>query len=112
MSAGNSRHQPDYYLPNQRPKKLWLKELCSGARSLIAAQSLPNNRALGSLQGLIVTMALMGGARQISEIARFANRLEPKQRAELRLPIKKGTRRFYQVPNYSVFYQVLSRMDG
>jgi hypothetical protein len=27
------------------------------------------------------------------------------------LPLKKGTRGFYQVPGYGVFYQVLTRMD-
>jgi len=59
----------------------------------------------------LVAMALLGGARQISEIARFATRLTPRQRAELTLPIKKGTRRFYEVPTYSVFYEVLTRMD-
>lgn len=59
----------------------------------------------------IVAMALLCGARQISEIARFATRLRPEQRRELGLPLKKGTRRFYEVPGYSVFYQLLTRMD-
>ena len=59
----------------------------------------------------IVTMALLCGARQVSEVARFANRLRPQQRRELGLPLKKGTRAFYEVPSYSVFHQVLSRMD-
>src|SRR5690606_15615038 len=40
-----------------------------------------------------------------------ATRLKPKQRAELGLPQKKGTRRFYEVPSYDVFYAVLTRMD-
>jgi hypothetical protein len=59
----------------------------------------------------IVTMALLCGARQISEIARFANRLRPQQRRELGLPRKKGTRAFYETPGYGVFYQLLTRMD-
>src|SRR6056300_1810139 len=59
----------------------------------------------------IIAMALLSGAKQISEIARFAQRLHPNQRAQLRLPLKRGTRRFYKVPSYSVFYQVLTRMD-
>jgi len=59
----------------------------------------------------IVVMALLCGARQISEIARFANRLSQRQRAELGLPLKKGTRAFRQVPSYDVFYEVLTRMD-
>ena len=47
----------------------------------------------------------------MSEIARFATRLRPQQRRELGLPRKKGTRAFYEVPSYSVFYQLLTRMD-
>ncbi len=45
------------------------------------------------------------------EIVRFAKTLTPAQRRRSGLPIKKGTRRFYQVPGYGVFYQVLTRMD-
>ena len=37
--------------------------------------------------------------------------LSPKQRADLCLPIKKGTQRFYEVPSYDVFYDVLTRKD-
>ena len=59
----------------------------------------------------IIAMALMCGARQISEIARFANRLRPAQRRELGLPLKKGTKAFYEVPCYGVFYNLLTRMD-
>jgi predicted transposase YbfD/YdcC len=59
----------------------------------------------------IVAMALLAGYRQISEIARFATRLTPRQRACLRLPRKKGTKAFYEVPSYSVFYEVLTRLD-
>jgi hypothetical protein len=59
----------------------------------------------------ISALAVLAGARQISEIARFATRLKPLQRAALRLPRKKGTRAFYAVPGYSVFREVLTRMD-
>jgi hypothetical protein len=149
MSQGNSRHRAEYFLPNQRPKRLWLKELCDQARIKARAQKLapelegalvsppngllplppaqrrsllevmrqaPDPRAANTRFRIgplltIVAMALLGGARQIIEMARFANRLTPKQRAELSLPVKKGTRRFYQVPTYSVFYDVLTRMD-
>ena len=40
MSQGNSRHRPDFYVPNQRPKRLWLKELCPNARQRLCALSL------------------------------------------------------------------------
>ena len=149
MSEGNSRHRADYYQPNGRPKRLWLKELCEGARAKARAihlapeyaaavvappggilplnpqqrrsllevlRAAPDPRGkntrfrIGPVLSL-VALALLGGARQISEIARFATRLMPRQRAELSLPIKKGTRRFYEVPSYDVFREVLTRMD-
>jgi hypothetical protein len=149
FSAGHRRHRADYYQPNERPKRLWLKQLCANACETIRAAQLPTECGaavvaaphgllpLGSAQQrslmelfcaapeprgrnihfrigpllCIVAMALLAGARQISEIARFATRLTPKQRAMLRLPRKKGTRAFYQVPGYSVFREVLTRMD-
>jgi hypothetical protein len=149
MSEGNSRHRADFFVPNGRPKRLWLKELCPQARQKACATPLPPEHAqavMDAAHGVlplnqpqrrslmevlraapdprgkntrfrirpvlsIVSMALLCGARQISEIARFANRLLPRQRAELGLPIKKGTRRFYEVPSYDVFYEVLTRMD-
>lgn len=42
----------------------------------------------------LVSMALLCGAGQVSEIARFATRLQPKQRRELGLPLKKGSKAF------------------
>ena len=148
-SAGHRRHRADYYVANQRPKRLWLKELDAGARETARGLQLPSEcvgarvaaphgrlplhgaqqRSLMELlwqapdpRGrnthfrigpllTIVAMALLAGARQISEIARFAVRLKPKQRAALWLPRKKGRRAFYEVPGYSVFYEVLTRMD-
>ena len=150
MSSGSSRHRADYYIDNDHPKKLWLKELCADARSKIRAAPLahehvgalvdpthgvlpfnksqrrsllevlrlaPDPRAKNTRFRIgpvlsIVSMALLCGARQITEIARFATRLRPAQRAELGLPLKKGTRAFREVPSYSVFYEVLTRMDS
>jgi DDE family transposase len=56
-------------------------------------------------------MALLAGRREIAEIARFATTLSQSQRRRLGLPRKKATQAFYQVPSYSVFYRVLTRMD-
>ena len=53
----------------------------------------------------------MASRREIAEIARFATFLTQRQRYRLTLPRKKGTQRFYNVPGYAVFYQMLSRMD-
>lgn len=148
-SAGHSRHRADFYQPNGRPKRLWMKELRAGGREQIRGIGLPaacqaavveaahgvlplSGGQRGSLLEMfcrapdprgsntrfrigpvlsIVAMALLGGCRQVSEIARYATRLTPRQRAELRLPRKKGTKRFYEVPSYHVFYEVLTRMD-
>jgi hypothetical protein len=54
----------------------------------------------------------VAGAGEIAEIARFATTLHPRQRRELGLPRKRGTSAFYQVPGYSVFYEVLKRLDA
>ena len=59
----------------------------------------------------IVAMALLAGRRDIAEIARFAQSLSQAQRRQLCLPRKTGTKAFWQVPTYSVFYQVVTRMD-
>jgi predicted transposase YbfD/YdcC len=60
----------------------------------------------------LIAMALLAGRREIAEIARFARTLTPPQRRRLGLPLKKGTRAFYEVPGYGVFYQVLTRLDS
>jgi hypothetical protein len=60
----------------------------------------------------LLALALLAGRREIAEIARFATTLTQAQRRRLNLPRKKGTRCFYQVPGYGVFYQVLTRMDS
>lgn len=150
MSEGNTRHRADFYQPNDRPKRLWMKELCAEARKKACAVHLPEPSAGASVAPAggtiplassqcrsllevmrqapdprgantrfrigpvltLVAMALLGGARDVAQVARFATRLHPQQRAALGLPIKKGTRRFYEVPGYSVFYQVLARMNA
>src|SRR5579864_4088194 len=148
-SAGFSRHRADFYLPNERPKKLWLRPLSGEARQQLCALELPQEcrpglvaaprgtlpvkaEQLDSLMEVfrrgpdprgantryrsygvltLIAMALLAGRREIAQIARFATTLTQAQRRRLGLPRKKGTRAFYQVPSYSVFYQVLTRMD-
>jgi hypothetical protein len=41
LTKGYSQDHPDFYLPNGRPKKLWLKELAPGACVLMCARELP-----------------------------------------------------------------------
>jgi hypothetical protein len=148
-SAGYSRHRADFYIPNERPKRLWLRPLVPEARQLLRGETLPevclrgltapasgtlpvNAKQLSSLRDVLrqapdprgsnthyrigpvltmIAMALLAGRREIAEIARFATTLTQPQRRQLGLPRKKGTRAFYSVPGYGVFYEVLTRMD-
>lgn len=149
MSAGYSRHRADFYIANERPKRLWLRPLASDARQLLRAPELPEDCRAGQVAApsgtlpvnaqqmsslleafrqapdprdsnthyrigpvlTLIAMALLAGRREIAEMARFATTLTPPQRRRLGLPRKKGTRAFYQVPGYGVFYQVLTRLD-
>lgn len=149
FSAGYSRHRADFYIPNERPKRLWLRPLVPEARSWLRAEKLPasslaglsapasgtlplKSKEMGSLLEIlrrakdprdsnthyrigpvltIIALALLAGRREIAEIARFATSLTQAQRRQLGLPRKKGTRAFYSVPGYGVFYEVLTRMD-
>jgi hypothetical protein len=149
MSAGYSRHRADFYIANQRPKRLWLRPLVSEARQILRAAELPEDSQAGVVAApsgtlplnagqinsllevfrqapdprdsnthyrigpvlTLIAMALLAGRREIAEIARFATTLLQAQRRRLGLPRKKGTRAFYQVPGYGVFYQVLTRLD-
>lgn len=149
-SAGYSRHRADFYLPNERPKRLWLRALIPEARQELRAVEVPRECRAGlttapsgqlpirepQMDSLlevfrkgpdprdsntqyrigpvltIIAMALLAGRREIAQIARFATTLSQPQRRRLLLPLKKGTRGFYKVPGYDVFYQVLTRMDS
>ncbi|MBI4626547.1 MAG: ISAs1 family transposase [Verrucomicrobia bacterium] len=149
-SAGYSRHRADFYVPNERPKRLWLRELDPQARRHLRAEQLPadcqpgviappsgvlpldQSQMLSLFEVLqrapdpratnvrfrigpvltLIALALLAGRREIAEIARFATTLQPQQRRLLGLPRKPGTQAFYEVPTYSVFYAVLTRLDS
>jgi hypothetical protein len=150
FSAGYSRHRADFYIPNERPKRLWLRPLVPQAGQLLRADKVPESCLAGLTAPIsgalpvnalqmdsllevfrkapdprdsntryrigpvltIVAMALLAGRREIAEIARFAQSLRQSQRRRLGLPRKKGTRAFYSIPGYGVFYEVLTRMDS
>lgn len=86
-------------------------------RSLFEAlQQVPDPRSrksrfrLGSILA-IAAMALLCGYRNTSEIARFAQRITQPQREKLGLPLKKGSPKFREVPNYQFFYRLLCKID-
>lgn len=79
-------------------------------------QTIPDPRAgnarfrIGSVLA-IVTMALMCGSRDISQIHRFGWRLAQTQRGLLGLPFKRGGKRLRDVPGYKVYYELLRRLN-
>lgn len=85
-------------------------------RSLFEAlQDLPDPRAgntqfrMGTILSMI-TMALLSGLRDITPLHRFGQRLSQRQRGLIGCPRKRGTRD-YKIPSYSVYYQVMRRLD-
>jgi hypothetical protein len=40
-SAGYRRHRADFYVPNERPKRLWLRQLIPGAKEQLRAREVP-----------------------------------------------------------------------
>jgi hypothetical protein len=47
MSAGYSRHRADFYVPNDRPKRLWLRPLYPEARQHLCAAQTPQDCRAG-----------------------------------------------------------------
>ena len=47
FSEGYSRHRADFYIANERPKKLWMRELAPKARALLRAAQLPEASRAG-----------------------------------------------------------------
>jgi len=85
-------------------------------RSLFEAlQAVPDPRSrarfrIGSVLG-ITAMALLCGCRDVKAVHRFASRLTQAQRAKIGLPLKRGTKKFREIPTYAVFYDLLRRTD-
>ncbi len=46
-SAGYSRHRADFYIPNERPKRLWLRPLVPDARQRLRSVRLPEDYRAG-----------------------------------------------------------------
>ena len=57
ISKGFERHRADFYVPNARPKKLWVYPLCKGgaeaAKRLLCAQVLPPEFEKGQIAAVV-----------------------------------------------------------
>ena len=63
LTKGYSQDHTDYYIPNSRPKKLWLKELAPHAYALMCARELPQACQAAEGEG--------GGARSPLKVAQL-----------------------------------------
>lgn len=81
-SKGYSRHRADFYVPNGRPKKLWLKPLRPDAYALLCAAALPPECRAGAASNAHGVMPLK--AAQIESLSEALRRV-PDPRASNRL---------------------------
>jgi hypothetical protein len=69
FSAGYSRHRADFYIANERPKRLWLRELCPKARAHLRAVQVPEDARAGVVASpagvLPVTQPQMNSLRDV-----------------------------------------------
>lgn len=149
VTKGYARHRRDFYVPNGRPKTLWVKPLRPGAENILCGLTLPpectggancdawgvlplkatqaeslhetlcrvldprsTNRTfhIGALL-TILAMAVMGGARNLAQVVRFAATLTLGQRQALGLPRFKVGSDYRKTPSYKAFYNLLRQLD-
>lgn len=149
LTKGFSRHQRDFYVPNGKPKTLWVKALRPKAEQTLCGLTLPpectggahcdgwgvtpipgaqieslhemfcrvpdprkRNRQfhIGAMLS-ILAMAVMSGARNISQVVRFSQTLTLKQRKVLGLPRFKSDSDYRKNPSYNAFYNLLRQLD-
>ena len=86
FSKGFERHRCEFYIPNDRPKKLWVKELQPDAREILIAKSLPEAHASAETDGNGVRSPLKAKElRTLSEV--FRQIPDPRPRANMRYPL-------------------------
>jgi len=67
MSAGYSRHRADFYVANDRPKRLWLRPLVPDARQRLRATQLPEDCRAGLVTAPSGTLPV--NAEQVSSLS-------------------------------------------
>jgi len=60
-SAGYSRHRADFYVPNERPKRLWLRPLLPDALQRLRSGQLPEDCRAGLLSAPSGTLPVQAG---------------------------------------------------
>jgi len=76
-SAGYSRHRADFYIPNERPKRLWLRPLVPDARQLLRSVKVPEDCRAGLVAAPSGTLPV--NARQLGSLLDvFRNAPDPR----------------------------------
>ena len=64
LTDGNSRQRSEFYVPNDRPKKLWIKPLRPDARDRLCAKTLAPEHAAGETSGKGAPLPVKASALQ------------------------------------------------
>jgi hypothetical protein len=149
MTTGHRRHRCDFYVPNQRPKRLWVKPLHPQAKARLCAPQLAPEHVAGETVGAgarcalktadlaslaqtfrqvadpraraglqyplppiltVLALALLMGKKDLAEMVRVGQRLNPTQRQRIGFRLQKGTR-YVPTPCYNVYRDVLHALD-
>lgn len=86
QTTGHERHRCDFYVLNERPKRLWVKALRSDAKARLCAPTLAPEHIGGQTIGAGARCALK--AKQLYSLAEALRRVpDPRTRAGLRYPL-------------------------
>ncbi|MEZ5327962.1 MAG: ISAs1 family transposase [Verrucomicrobiales bacterium] len=86
-SKGFARHRADYYIKNDRPKKLWIFPLHPEAKDRLCARQLPPEHAAAETVGADGRCALkVGQLRSLSDV--FAALPDDRTRDSVRYPLR------------------------
>ena len=85
-TKGHQRHRCDFYLPNERPKRLWVKTLRPDAKARLCAPTLAPEHAAGQTTGAGARCALK--AQHLYSLAKALRQVpDPRSREGLQYPI-------------------------
>lgn len=73
LTKGQSRQRADFYVANERPKKLWVKELRPDARAVLCAAQLPSELQVAEITAPAFTSnpLTLGQTRSLREVFRL-----------------------------------------
>jgi len=85
LTEGNRRHRCDFYVPNQRPKRLWVKPLRPDARAQLCAAQLNPEHVRGETSGAGVRCALK--SQELYSLAQALRKVPDPRADSIRFPM-------------------------